>query len=89
YISLMDLPITALKTEAFFPIISKAINLGGGQTVRTNTVRPLELLFVSSPSAIYQAKSAMEKHVSQMVWFRKLYVYFSRYMSVNELRRVM
>ncbi|KAF8973389.1 hypothetical protein BGZ46_009955 [Entomortierella lignicola] len=89
YISLMDLPITALKTEAFFPIISKAINLGGGQTIRTNTVRPLELLFVSSPSAIYQAKSAMEKHVSQMVWFRKLYVYFSRYMSVNELRRVM
>jgi len=69
--------------------------LAGGQTGSTrrgnanNAFRPLELLFVSSPKAIAQAKGAMEKHESQMVWFRKLYVLFSRYMSVNELRRVM
>ncbi|KAF9115647.1 hypothetical protein BGX27_007074 [Mortierella sp. AM989] len=88
YMSLLDLPVTTLKTEALMPLMSKAVGLGP-ITTRTNSLRPLELLFVSSPTAIVQAKRAMEKHVSQMVWFRKIYVVASRYMSVNELRRVM
>lgn len=84
------------------PLVAEWMGVGGaaaligGQASTTNnrtnnrsTLRPLELLFVSSPAAIAQAKGAMEKHESQMVWFRKLYVIFSRYMSVNELRRVM
>jgi len=83
------------------PLVSQWMGLGeaaaviGGQAStiqRTNTgtaLRPSELLFVSSPAAIAQAKRAMEKHESQMVWFRQLYVIFSRYMSINELRRVM
>lgn len=93
----MDLPITMLMTEALMPLLSQWTGVGGaaalvgGQNSATNRInlRPLELLFVSSPKAIAQAKGAMEKHESQMVWFRKLYVLFSRYMSVNELRRVM
>ncbi|KAF9276369.1 hypothetical protein BGZ68_010065 [Mortierella alpina] len=97
YISIMDLPITMLMTEALMPLLSRWTGVGGaaalvgGQNSATNRInlRPLELLFVSSPKAIAQAKGAMEKHESQMVWFRKLYVLFSRYMSVNELRRVM
>ncbi|KAK3805563.1 MAG: putative deacetylase LmbE-like domain-containing protein [Benniella sp.] len=102
YISLLDLPFTMLRTEALMPLISRwlghsgaAATLAGGQAGSTrrgnanSAFRPLELLFVSSPKAIVQAKGAMEKHESQMVWFRKLYVLFSRYMSVNELRRVM
>lgn len=31
---------------------------------------------------------AMKKHRSQMVWFRYLYVFFSRYMIINTLRRI-
>lgn len=31
---------------------------------------------------------AMKKHNSQMVWFRYLYVMFSRYMVINTLRRI-
>ncbi|KAI1316888.1 N-acetylglucosaminyl-phosphatidylinositol de-N-acetylase [Mortierella claussenii] len=99
YISIMDLPITMVMTEALMPLVSQYMNLGGAAPLagapsnranpRTTTLRPLELLFVSSPKAIAQAKGAMERHESQMVWFRKLYVVFSRYMSVNELRRVM
>ncbi|KAF9932050.1 hypothetical protein BGZ75_005139 [Mortierella antarctica] len=97
YISVMDLPFTMLMTEALMPLFSQWTGIGGaaalvgGQNSATNRInlRPLELLFVSSPKAIAQAKGAMEKHESQMVWFRKLYVLFSRYMSVNELRRVM
>ncbi|KAF9948870.1 hypothetical protein BGZ70_002025 [Mortierella alpina] len=97
YISILDLPFTMLMTEALMPLFSQLTGFGGaaalvgGQNSTTNRInlRPLELLFVSSPKAIVQAKGAMEKHESQMVWFRKLYVLFSRYMSVNELRRVM
>lgn len=75
-----------------------AANLLGGQASagaanpiasRNQNLRPLELLFVSSPAAVLQAKRAMEKHESQMVWFRRIYVVVSRYMAINELRRVM
>lgn len=31
---------------------------------------------------------AMKRHRSQMVWFRFLYVFFSRYMIINTLRRI-
>ncbi|KAF9192152.1 hypothetical protein BGZ51_006126 [Haplosporangium sp. Z 767] len=97
YIAILDLPFTMVMTEALMPLVSQITGLGstaaliGGQNSATNrtNLRPSELLFVSSPSAIVQAKGAMEKHESQMVWFRKLYVIFSRYMSINELRRVM
>ncbi|KAF9173665.1 hypothetical protein BGX21_007209 [Mortierella sp. AD011] len=90
YMSLMDLPITVVKTEALMPLMSRAVGIGAsGRTTRTNTVRPSELLFVSAPKAIAQAKIGMEKHESQLVWFRKIYVLFSRYMAMNELRRVM
>lgn len=30
-------------------------------------------------------QAAMERHKSQMLWFRKLYIRFSRYMIVNTL----
>ncbi|KAG0308917.1 N-acetylglucosaminyl-phosphatidylinositol de-N-acetylase [Dissophora globulifera] len=98
YTSILDLPLTMVMTEALMPLVSEWIGasgtapLAGGsnnRVSRTTPLRPLELLYVSSPSAIAQAKGAMEKHESQMVWFRKLYVIFSRYMAVNELRRVM
>ncbi|KAF9429545.1 hypothetical protein BGZ76_001197, partial [Entomortierella beljakovae] len=89
YISLLDLPITVVKTEALMPLVSKAVGIGGATTSRSTSLRPIELLYVSSPRSIAQAKRGMEKHESQMVWFRKVYVLFSRYMAVNELRRVM
>lgn len=31
---------------------------------------------------------AMRRHHSQMVWFRRLYVLFSRYMVINTLRLI-
>ncbi|ETN62361.1 n-acetylglucosaminyl-phosphatidylinositol de-n-acetylase [Anopheles darlingi] len=33
-------------------------------------------------------QSAMRLHGSQMVWFRKLYIVFSRYMVINSLREI-
>ncbi|KAG0291553.1 N-acetylglucosaminyl-phosphatidylinositol de-N-acetylase [Linnemannia gamsii] len=98
YIAILDLPVTMLKTEALMPLVSQMFGLGGAaslaggasSSVRSRAmIRPQELLYVSAPAAVYQAKTAMEKHESQMVWFRKIYVVVSRYMSINELRRVM
>ncbi|KAF9549114.1 N-acetylglucosaminyl-phosphatidylinositol de-N-acetylase [Mortierella hygrophila] len=98
YIAILDLPITMLKTEALMPLVSQMFGLGGSaalaggasSSVRSRAMtRPQELLYVSAPVAVFKAKTAMEKHESQMVWFRKIYVVMSRYMSINELRRVM
>ncbi|RDA84003.1 hypothetical protein CP532_3146 [Ophiocordyceps camponoti-leonardi (nom. inval.)] len=48
---------------------------------------PSSLLFVSGWSGFITARRAMmHAHRSQMVWFRHLYILFSRYMVINDLR---
>jgi len=52
---------------------------------------PLSFLFstfayVSSCEEIKQAQKAMSAHISQMVWFRKLYIKFSRYVIINDFK---
>lgn len=44
--------------------------------------------FISSPSEVLKAWRAMAAHESQFVWFRMLYIIFSRYMYVNSLREI-
>lgn len=43
---------------------------------------------VSSWQQYWTAVEAMKQHRSQFVWFRRLYVLFSRYMVVNTLNRI-
>uniref|UniRef100_A0AC34RTF9 N-acetylglucosaminylphosphatidylinositol deacetylase n=1 Tax=Panagrolaimus sp. JU765 TaxID=591449 RepID=A0AC34RTF9_9BILA len=43
---------------------------------------------VSSPKSILTIYSAMKQHYSQLVWFRFLYLIFSRYIFVNSLKRI-
>ncbi|KAI8060844.1 putative deacetylase LmbE-like domain-containing protein [Gongronella butleri] len=43
---------------------------------------------ISSVPAYLQTHMAMRQHRTQLVWFRWLYVTFSRYMFINELERV-
>ncbi|KAL2916571.1 N-acetylglucosaminyl-phosphatidylinositol de-N-acetylase [Polyrhizophydium stewartii] len=45
-------------------------------------------LFLLSPYEYMTAREAMFKHRSQLVWFRYLYLVFSRYMVVNVLDRI-
>ncbi|TPX68037.1 hypothetical protein SpCBS45565_g03337 [Spizellomyces sp. 'palustris'] len=45
-------------------------------------------VFVATPQQFLQARTAMTRHKSQLVWFRYLYILFSRYMIVNELERI-
>lgn len=44
--------------------------------------------YVSDWSGIRRALAAMCQHWSQLVWFRLLYIFFSRYMAVNTLKRI-
>ncbi|VDD87335.1 unnamed protein product [Enterobius vermicularis] len=45
-------------------------------------------LYVSPPSAYFVAWRAMFAHSSQLVWFRYLYMIFSRYIHINTLKRI-
>ncbi|NXS11605.1 PIGL acetylase, partial [Neodrepanis coruscans] len=47
---------------------------------------PRDELFILTEEETQQAKRAMWCHGSQLLWFRCLYVLFSRYMVVNSLR---
>lgn len=44
--------------------------------------------FVSLPREVSLTWQAMAAHDSQLVWFRKLYIVFSRYMLVNTLKEI-
>jgi len=44
--------------------------------------------FVSTWKGAWKARQAMKHHESQMIWFRELYVILSRYMIINELKRL-
>ncbi|KAM3854870.1 N-acetylglucosaminyl-phosphatidylinositol de-N-acetylase [Vipera latastei] len=45
-----------------------------------------DVLFVVTEQEAELAKRAMHCHYSQLLWFRRLYVRFSRYMVINSLR---
>ncbi|XP_012603322.1 N-acetylglucosaminyl-phosphatidylinositol de-N-acetylase isoform X1 [Microcebus murinus] len=44
-----------------------------------------DVLFVLTSAEVARAKRAMSCHRSQLLWFRRLYVLFSRYMRINSL----
>ncbi|XP_074016657.1 N-acetylglucosaminyl-phosphatidylinositol de-N-acetylase [Numenius arquata] len=47
---------------------------------------PRDALFVLTEEETEQARRAMRCHHSQLLWFRHLYMLFSRYMMINSLR---
>ncbi|NXM10168.1 PIGL acetylase, partial [Ploceus nigricollis] len=47
---------------------------------------PRDALFILTEEETEQAKRAMQCHRSQLLWFRRLYLLFSRYLVVNSLR---
>ncbi|NXD23276.1 PIGL acetylase, partial [Spelaeornis formosus] len=47
---------------------------------------PRDALFILTEEETERAKRAMRCHRSQLLWFRQLYLLFSRYLVVNSLR---
>lgn len=69
------------------PLLAKLDLLFGGVLQRYNVIpepSPGLPVFVSGFREYFGALRAMLQHKSQLVWFRWLYVSFSRYMWVNE-----
>ncbi len=65
---------------------------GGGGSASTgdgaSSRWPSHLLFCGGTESISAAHAAMCAHHSQYVWFRRLYLIFSRYPLVNSLKRL-
>ncbi|KAL0095170.1 hypothetical protein F4703DRAFT_1766420 [Phycomyces blakesleeanus] len=83
---------TKLYTLDSIPLVRKYIGIGDLITSSFQQIMALikkeekgSVLIVSSPGAYFATHKAMRQHTSQLVWFRWLYVTFSRYMYVNEL----
>ncbi|KFO07910.1 N-acetylglucosaminyl-phosphatidylinositol de-N-acetylase, partial [Balearica regulorum gibbericeps] len=47
---------------------------------------PRDALFILTEEETERARSAMRCHHSQLLWFRHIYMLFSRYMVINSLR---
>ncbi|KAH8551663.1 LmbE-like protein [Umbelopsis sp. PMI_123] len=94
YITNSDNRVVSLYKLPSVSLLRKYIGLGdlplavlSGRMVKSSTAKT-NLLFVSSPGQYLITHKAMRQHSSQLVWFRWLYVIFSRYMMVNELEKV-
>lgn len=56
---------------------------------KDNSEYPSPLVYVSSPLEYRTAQQAMtQAHKSQMLWFRWGYITISRYMTVNDLKKI-
>ncbi|XP_067673836.1 N-acetylglucosaminyl-phosphatidylinositol de-N-acetylase-like isoform X2 [Haliotis asinina] len=47
-----------------------------------------DTIFVSSPYQVLTAQRAMHAHWSQFVWFRILFIFFSRYLIINTFTKI-
>ncbi|NWW87914.1 PIGL acetylase, partial [Rhynochetos jubatus] len=54
--------------------------------VPVSCLLPRDALFVLTEEETEQARRAMRCHRSQLLWFRHIYMLFSRYMVINSLR---
>ncbi|NXI56241.1 PIGL acetylase, partial [Chloroceryle aenea] len=54
--------------------------------VPVSCLLPRDALFILSEEETEQARRAMRCHRSQLLWFRHMYLLFSRYMVINSLR---
>lgn len=68
---------------------SKSKTVGKARKKEMERRRPRVMLFVAGPAQWWQGIQAMTRaHVSQMRWFRWGWIGLSRYMVINDLRRV-
>ncbi|KAI8379505.1 putative deacetylase LmbE-like domain-containing protein [Radiomyces spectabilis] len=69
------------------PLVRKYIGVADLMPITVQQVlnKHHHLLMLAPPGAYLISHKAMRQHASQLVWFRWLYVTFSRYMYVNEL----
>ncbi|KIP04372.1 hypothetical protein PHLGIDRAFT_31396 [Phlebiopsis gigantea 11061_1 CR5-6] len=83
--SLITVPVLHKYIGPFSAVLAKFDLVSGALLKRFGVQPPSNLpVFVSGVDEYKTALRAMKQHESQLVWFRWLYVSFSRYMWVNE-----
>ncbi|XP_066057928.1 N-acetylglucosaminyl-phosphatidylinositol de-N-acetylase isoform X2 [Chamaea fasciata] len=92
---LLPLPHVYLHSEGKLPegcrvLVLESVNLCRKYIsfldVLISCLLPRDALFILTEEETEQAKRAMRCHRSQLLWFRQLYLLFSRYLVVNSLR---
>ncbi|KAM7333561.1 N-acetylglucosaminyl-phosphatidylinositol de-N-acetylase isoform X1 [Alexandromys fortis] len=87
--------VRALRSEGKLPTGCSVLTLQSVSVLRKylylldlpwSLLSPQDALFILTSKEVAQAKKAMSCHQSQLVWFRRLYVLFSRYMRINSLQ---
>lgn len=94
--ALESVRLTRKYTTFFSAIGTRAVLAVAGIIQRILEATPIDvpkpadvrLTIISTPTQYVTTLAAMRKHVSQFVWFRWLYVSFSRYMWVNDIVEV-
>ncbi|RDX47211.1 LmbE-like protein [Lentinus brumalis] len=81
--TLVTVPLRAKYVGLLSPLLSKA-SIFLSQVLHVADVPRSEAVVVSDWKGYVRAHRAMRQHSSQLVWFRWLYVLWSRYMWVNE-----
>ncbi|KAI9328302.1 putative deacetylase LmbE-like domain-containing protein [Zopfochytrium polystomum] len=85
---ILDL-VPTLGQHASFGLQGARRRASGGASAAAAAGAVLERgVFVASPTQVVAAVKAMFCHKSQLVWFRYLYLLFSRYLIMNELERI-
>ncbi|MBZ3889642.1 N-acetylglucosaminyl-phosphatidylinositol de-N-acetylase [Sciurus carolinensis] len=86
--------VRALHSEGKFPKGCSVLTLQSVNVLRKylslldllwSLLNTQDVLFVLTSEEVAQAKRAMYCHGSQLLWFRRLYILFSRYMRINSL----
>lgn len=88
YIQLLDLPVSLLSASYWYLVTHEQ-----KRTIKVN-ILPHYGKIINQPfnaslfNIIFPLQNAMAAHKSQYVWFRKLYMIFSRYTFINTLQEV-
>lgn len=84
YVDTVDTKIKLYKLESI-PLYRKYIGIFDLLTPSSQNNDHTRQVLISPPFAYLTTHKAMRQHTSQLVWFRWLYVTFSRYMFINDL----
>lgn len=89
YVQLLDLPISLLSASYWYLITYDQKNNIKVSVQLTYIISSKTLIFIIVANIKeLPLQKAMAAHESQYVWFRKLYMIFSRYTFINTLQEV-
>lgn len=91
YIQLLDLPVSLLSASYWYLVTyEQKRTIKVNRNILSRYGKIINHFFNASlfSNVIFLLQSAMAAHKSQYVWFRKLYMIFSRYTFINTLQEV-